>query len=128
MNPGPAQPFRSAGRWAFDWCVVPLGIHVMLLVPFFIILQEFGLRRTLRIFFPPLRAVSDFLRPVYPAYIVFCVVGVLLAAHWVWGLRAVILTWRDPLAKFWRLASVLLLLFYLPLILSLLRLPFVSLR
>ena len=128
MDPVPAKPKRSAGRWAYDWCFLPLGVYVILMSIPLMAWRAFGLRRTLKALFPPLRAAGDILQVFSPASIPYFLFGVLLAAHWVWGLRAVILTWRDPVVKFRRFASALLLLFYIPLILCLLRLPFEKLR
>lgn len=132
------MPKRSAGQWAHDWCRLTLPIYMLLtFVPGFM-LAEACAPEAIRIVqregvFGLGLAVSDVLGRIHfnlpsrqAAFDLLPVLafGLLLAAHWVWGLRAVILTWHDPVVKVRRFGSVGLLLFYVPVMLGSLLLPF----
>jgi hypothetical protein len=133
-------PKRSAGQWAHDWCRLTLPIYMLLtFVPGFLLAADcappvirivrreglFGLALAVSNVFGrihldlPSRHVVSVLWPEFAF-------GLLLAAHWVWGLRAVILTWRDPVVRVRRFGSLGLLLFYVPVMLGFLLRPFLK--
>ena len=105
---------RSPGERAFDRCILPSAVAVLLvLIQILVSMEEVNhaLHEPTEV---ELAAVAP--DPIWHAWIPFMLIwipfmfGILLAIYWVWAFRGVLRSWSDPVARILRFSSLGLLL------------------
>jgi hypothetical protein len=106
---------RTEGERAFDRCLLPAGLYLLLVIVLFFLPTGSA----------PL-TTEDSPPPALPTWLIWSLfgIGVALAVHWIWALRSFISAWRDPAAKVLRFSSLALLGWGALIICSLLKTPF----